>query len=142
MNAKLKPFKPSISLLMPYSSSILPKLQVSINNHNVSALTNLERRVKYFKEQCDYSYYKNRSLTLQLRDIQKIQVNDSSFGKDALVSADIFKKIEEIEEKIARVEEGGRKVSNERVRILSILNICKKNKQVPSSLPLIIFILP
>ena len=147
MNVKLKPFKPSTSLLMPpsfSSSSILPKLQVSINTHNVSVLTNLERRVKYFKEQCDYSYYKNQSLTFQLRDMQKIEVNDSSFGKEALISADIFRKITEIEEKIARVEDGGRKVSNERVRIFSILNICKKNKQVEiiSSLPSSSLLLP
>lgn len=76
--------------------------------------------------------------------MQKIEVNDSSFGKEALISADIFRKITEIEEKIARVEDGGRKVSNERVRIFSILNICKKNKQVEiiSSLPSSSLLLP
>jgi hypothetical protein len=119
---------------MPLNSSgksaVLPKLQDSINSHNLSALDNLERRVKYFKEKCDFTYNKNRSLTFQLRDLRKIELNDSSFGKESIISADFSRKIAEIDEKILRVEEIGNKFCNERVRILSILDICKKNKQV------------
>jgi len=107
----------------------LPKLKNSIIKHTDDEMYILERKVKKYKDQYDYVTYMNKQLTKELSDFQKIMNNKVQKSQELVLSEILIERITDLEEKLKKVEDGLNSATSQRIRISTVLKVCKKNKQ-------------
>ena len=108
---------------------VLPKLKTSIIQHSDDEMYILERKVKKYKDQLDQVTYANNQMTKELENLQKIFANKTQKSQEIIVREVLSERIAEVEGKLKKVEDALERATSQKDRILTVLNVCKKNRQ-------------
>ena len=73
--------------------------------------------------------YANNQMTKELENLQKIFANKTQKSQEIIVREVLSERIAEVEGKLKKVEDALERATSQKDRILTVLNVCKKNRQ-------------